>query len=1365
MISINWKKFEIKNPKATEAFETLCYFLFCRKFNLTEGIRTDFNQVGLETEPVKDSKGNYWGFQAKYFEKNVNYSNIASSIEKALDNYSELKNIIIYVNQEAQTSCKSAKAIEAKCRTAGVEVHWFLPENFKVSLNEVKNRDLAEFYFGETDALRLLSDSKNMRINTLLQSKEYIELNLCNQDTTVTISEYSEKVINSDCKLHLFSGAAGSGKSVCMRKLFNIYSGFNCETKEEQIEIINKFGAICIFVNLNKTSLDSLESIILAYKSIYSVDSPDNKFIYLFDGFDEIPNNSVTPTILFIEELLEKSSTKKVIVSCRLSSYNKFMLKADFDDLLEYTIGNLKQEQIQMYFQNKGDADRTEKLNELCVDDKKVYENVTDILTLTLLWEYIFQITDTNFLPELMELSISNTLNDVHHKKSLDMMNLPNPKVKAVVEINKKLAFYLFENDKYCFTQEELNKIISKEYPKCDYNDVNQIVYFLADNFFDVSITEGVQTFAYRHRRFSEYFTLLCIDNEMQKDMNYLRKKNIIINQDLFDKMLVPYLHSKAKKNKDLPLAFEVGLLNVYMGNDNAWGVDNAFYYWSNWIIYAIAALPENIFQNVVEDGSLPICKFFSETPQKIISILTNNERPYFHSDFNQYYINYTLLIALLHKLGKKDFIGALLIKYEEIKEISKEKGYSFNSTSNRENFLVWENIFYIETVVYNDNLEEIVTGFVGNSSDMNINTLLKQDISTDVLMLYSLYYNLLIYHKGMCVEIIPQLNENQMSIFMLAATKAECLYVIFKNSEIKEALVKWFDNEINNTELSAVLCLALKKRLGLSLSEREKTVVSTYLENNHFRSHYIFWKEYSDMVGFILSTFSESIDLSHLELGVKEYISAYDIYMKLLDGSSTIFGFTSRIKQHFYSKSDATYHIRILLGKALALCEEKDAVIKSAIDYLNYEMKNGGLLIVYHTMKLHNEKRFNMVISGSALKQLNDPKIYRDIGYASTSDSLFILAFIASSHDESFSYNVLLKGLCNGMLRMNESKDTIGDYRLLDSLEEILKQNILTTEQLIIYLDRIILIANKMNKYHIDNDVHGKTMDLLQEYDFEAAEYYYGQVSSYMETYNQIHYKFAMGLAYRGRDVEKIENVLSNITYSFDNYYQKVDMDIFYLKISVYLHIAMCDFYSNTIKDKYFEKAREEVNALETAGWDRELKTEEYDIYVNLCNQHQIEVDVNKEREYEYSVTSVERETDSLEKLKEVTSVEKLKEFIVKMDRGCRVDSFEINEMLIKKSIDLTGNIDDILMLMKNKYYPSSIAGSINSINFWMTVVAALKNPKAKGSMLDYLLEYGGGHDGFSELIKIFGEMKQKEICMEAFDTLMKCVEFLLYD
>ena len=96
MWEINWKKFEIKNPKATEAFETLCYFLFCRKFNITEGIRTDFNQVGLETEPVKDSNGEYWGFQSKFFDKKINYNNMlvemSTSDRKIAEKFCDLKN-------------------------------------------------------------------------------------------------------------------------------------------------------------------------------------------------------------------------------------------------------------------------------------------------------------------------------------------------------------------------------------------------------------------------------------------------------------------------------------------------------------------------------------------------------------------------------------------------------------------------------------------------------------------------------------------------------------------------------------------------------------------------------------------------------------------------------------------------------------------------------------------------------------------------------------------------------------------------------------------------------------------------------------------------------------------------------------------------------------------------------------------------------------------------------------------------------------------------------------------------------------------------------------------------------------------------
>lgn len=70
-------------------------------------------------------------------------------------------------------------------------------------------------------------------------------------------------------------------------------------------------GAICIYINLNNTALESLENIVLNYKNTFFADSDNNDFIYLFDGIDEVPTSHITSTVLFIENLLEKENTKK----------------------------------------------------------------------------------------------------------------------------------------------------------------------------------------------------------------------------------------------------------------------------------------------------------------------------------------------------------------------------------------------------------------------------------------------------------------------------------------------------------------------------------------------------------------------------------------------------------------------------------------------------------------------------------------------------------------------------------------------------------------------------------------------------------------------------------------------------------------------------------------------------------------------------------------------------------------------------------------------------------------------------------------------------------------------------------------------
>lgn len=1357
MIDINWKAFELNHPKATEAFEMLCYFLFCRRYNLSEGVRTDFNQVGLETEPIKDTNDGYCGFQAKFFEKNVSYASISDSIDNALKSYDKLDRIIIYINQQAKTSCPSAQAIENKCIKQGVIVEWFLPNNFVISLNQPNNIDLAEFYFGKTDVLKKLSETKSIRINTLLQAKEYVELNLLNNSGTIlTINEYGNSILESKDKLYLFTGAAGSGKSVCMHKLFNIYGGYDKKSKEQQLEVIGNVGALCVFINLNNTPIDIIERNII-------MDLPNNNFIFLLDGLDEIPNTAITSTLLFIERLLEKETTKKVIVSSRLSSYNKFILKATFPDILENTIENLNKKQIQKYFEDKGDSEREAKLIQLSEENSQFYEGITDILTLALLWEHIDKIKANNYFADLMEISVSTILSDIHHKKYLEELNIPNPKENAIIEINKVLAFYLFENEKFCITQEELQTIISSVYSKCDYSSINQIISYMADTFFDTVITEITQTFSYRHRRFAEYFTLLSLENKMQTDLSYIRKKDVIINYDLFEKMLIPYLQSKAIRNKNLPLAFEMGLFNVYLGNDNAWGVDKDFYYWSHWILYSIAALPDDIFINVVEDKAVPIYKFIYDVPQKIVSSLSKEEKLSFNDDFRQNYINYILLIALMHKFNKREFLNGLLSTYEKIENLRREKKYYFNSISNRDNYLVWRSLLYIDTVIIDEDIDDKIKKINELTTKVNADNLFAEYISTDIYFLSSFYYNLILYHTDKCADAISKMNINQLSIFVLAISNPECLDSIVKNDKIKKSLLSILKGQIRGQGFGIILCLALKKLLGCSLLEDEVTIVTNYLDTKEFKSHSIFWKEQCDVVGFVLMAFEKHINSENIDSAVRQYADVYKYYFELVNGTGTISKFASYIKKYIYSNSEGIYNIKILLGKALALADVNEELIKGAIDYLNDSMKEGRLLIVYHTMKLFNPIRFNKLVSVSTINKLDNPRVYQDVDYTSTSDLLFMLSFITSSHDKVAGYKQLLKGLSNGMMRMNDRKDTIADYKLLEGLEIILKNNWVSTDKLIGYLNQILSIANKMNTFHIENDVHGQIMELLQKYDFNAAEYYYNQILSLGESYNLIHFNFAMGLVCRGRCTDDIENCLSNIAVSFDRFYQKVSWDSFYYKISIYLRIAISDFYTNSIQNEYFNKACEEIDELEHAGWDRELKTGEYEIYTKLCNIRNKEVDVKKEKEIEYNSVLKQQKNNALQILKEINSKEDLKMFISKLKREYKVDSFEINDMLIEKSVDLIGNIEDIIKVLSESYYPSNTSYSTNSCNFWMTVVSALKNTKSKSAIFDYLVTHGGGHDGFSEVIKIYGYLGDKNVCLETFDKMIDCIEFLL--
>ena len=1344
MFDINWNRFALLHTDCSAAFETLCYHLFCRKYKQKDGIRTDFNQVGLETEPIK-YRGKYYGFQSKFFDKKISYKNIKSSVEKALDRYSNLDCIIVYLNLEAKTSSDQAQSIEEICKSKNVAIKWFLPNHFRIVLNQPSNLDLAELYFGKVNIIKKLSDSKSIKIDTLIRSKDYVKLALSNHENELDVESYTQKVLDSAEKLFLVSGVAGSGKSVLMRHIQNIFGGFFEPTVIKQKAAVERLGALCLFINLNNGSIRN--AVALATKDI-----SNQKFIYLLDGLDEIPESEMTSSLQFIEELAEKETTKKVIISSRLYSYNKTALKALYPSISEYSINELNKAQIDGYFKNKHNEDKKRKLNELVKKDSSIYEKISDVLTLVLLWNHINEIDSSTGLSDLIGISVNALLNDINHKKNLETLNLPAPISESIISINKHLSLFIFKNDRYSFKRQEVEELIFHMFPKCDYQAVNHIFSYLVDAFFDSNTPNNATVYSYGHRRYAEYFTMLCIEEQMKQNSGYLREHNIIINYDLFDSMLMPYIHRKAVKEKDISLALQGGLFNVYLGKDNAWGVDNDLYCWSTWIVYAIAALPKEILINAVENKGLPIYRFFYEIPKRIIETLPK-ENAYHINSLRRDYLMMTLLVSLLCKYNKLQWFPQLKEEYLLIRKLASKKRYYFRDVSYEDSFLFWYSQLYIDLISELQNADQVIDRILGMPIELSE---WEKNISSQVYYTCALFYNLILYNQQKCAEVIGRLSINQLSVFAFSCCRPECLSVILREGPVKDALVTSLINEIDNDSFEAVVCIALKRVIGIDLSEKELTCLDNYLSAKKFKSYWVLHKELSDFVSFLICTCENYA--SYVDKELKKYSSVYISCYQFLKGVITEQEFFKYALFESNTQTEGSYYILILIGKVLSTDSVEHTFV---VDYLTDILDKEKQLVVFHVLKRLSSNQFHQTVSISVINGLMDHS-FSDSSFESTGDQLFMLSYITSDQDGLYSYRTLLDGISKSFMRLNNRNDTLCDQQIVEALKVVLRKHWVSLAEMKSYIDRLLSFAKSMAQYHIENNLYGELLNLLLQYDFNAAEYCYNQIGHIYTVYNQLHFQFALELIKRGRKIESVQTCISRIYPDIDRMKQRVELDYYYKRIELFLRVADTDYYSKTIKNGFYRKARKEIDLMVKEGWERSLSKELYDVYTKLCLINREVVNVNLKEYLPYSVVKKER-MNSFEVLTAVDDREGLFDFIDKTKSVAVLDTVEINNLLIDKSLELCGDISKIIEQMKKCYYPSNTYFCVNSEYFWMTTVCALKNSKSKNEMMNYLLDCGGGHDGFCELIKINGELDNKKTTIELFERLLDCVEFLL--
>ena len=121
---LSWEQFKLNNENCQADFEDMCRSLFRKKYCKGEILHSNPNNPGIETNPFYDSaKKNYIGFQAKFFENHVDYTDIADSLHKAIQYYNgQIDVIYIFCNKAIDDSCKSFIDIKEELNANKVDV-------------------------------------------------------------------------------------------------------------------------------------------------------------------------------------------------------------------------------------------------------------------------------------------------------------------------------------------------------------------------------------------------------------------------------------------------------------------------------------------------------------------------------------------------------------------------------------------------------------------------------------------------------------------------------------------------------------------------------------------------------------------------------------------------------------------------------------------------------------------------------------------------------------------------------------------------------------------------------------------------------------------------------------------------------------------------------------------------------------------------------------------------------------------------------------------------------------------------------------------------------------------------------------------
>jgi hypothetical protein len=360
----------------------------------------------------------------------------------------------------------------------------------------------------------------------LPMSSVYIPISLSKIDS-INSAEYFntnisiQELLNSDGN-NIIIGSPGSGKSVlCEYIMYNYASEVDYFKMNDIIPVFFRFADI-LFENKTKFQCQDIVDKLKEFKFDYDLDLlvekyEKNKFILIFDGFDEVPYKSKENAIAYVKSIQKA----KVIITCRATVYD-----GQFDSFCNnriYEIQDFNYQQIHSYISNYPFPD----LNRISNLQSEVYSNLRikilskNPLMLSLICFLVLK--ENKKLPayrgDFYEQSIKHLLN----KKLLKFQSVNGKPLDLSMAINvlKRVAIYIFSdnqiNSDKVISFDNIINLVKEELGVGFENDAN--VFFaniIQPTSILIQIDKSNKLYQFAHLTIQEYFVALSMKDDSE---------------------------------------------------------------------------------------------------------------------------------------------------------------------------------------------------------------------------------------------------------------------------------------------------------------------------------------------------------------------------------------------------------------------------------------------------------------------------------------------------------------------------------------------------------------------------------------------------------------------------------------------------------------------------------------------------------------------------------------------------------------------------------------------------------------------------------------------------------------------------------